>query len=63
VSSEPLLTVEGVAKRLTVSRRGVYYMLERGLPCIRLGKKTLRFDPEAVDRWLAERAASQAASR
>lgn len=57
--AEPLLTVAELAERLHISRRGVYYLLQdRGLPCVRLGKKTLRFDPAAVDRWIQERAAS-----
>jgi excisionase family DNA binding protein len=54
--SQQLLTVQDVAKRLAISRRGVYYLLERGLPSLRLGKKTLRFDPQAIDAWLAEQA-------
>lgn len=61
MSSEPLLTVTDVAKRLAISRRGVYYLLERGLPCLRLGKKTLRFDPAAIDAWLADQASGGAA--
>jgi excisionase family DNA binding protein len=58
--SEPLLNTKGLASRLVVSRRQVYRLIDRGLPAIRLGSRSLRFDPEAVDRWLADRSTSEA---
>jgi excisionase family DNA binding protein len=55
----PLLTVSGVAELLAVSERMVYYLVaDQGLPAIRVGKQTLRFDSEAVRAWLAARAVS-----
>jgi excisionase family DNA binding protein len=48
--------VEETAKRWRTSPRTVYRLVEQGMPAIRLGPRILRFDPEAVDRWLAERA-------
>jgi excisionase family DNA binding protein len=54
----PLLTVKDLCQRWLVSERFIYRRTEAGspdpLPFIKLGG-TLRFRPEAVDRWLAER--------
>ena len=56
-----LMTPEQVSEFLKVTPRAVYEMTRtrsqvrsrRPLPCIRLHKKCLRFDKEAVERWVA----------
>ncbi len=51
---QPLLTIQGVARVLGVSRPTVYALMEReGLPYLKLGK-SLRFSPQSVHVWLAE---------
>jgi excisionase family DNA binding protein len=51
---QPLLTIQGVARVLGVSRPTVYALMEReGLPYLKLGK-SLRFSPPSVSTWLAE---------
>jgi excisionase family DNA binding protein len=52
--AEGLWTVKDVAAYLQLSRSWVYQRAELGeLPCIRLGG-ALRFEPEAIRRWLAK---------
>ncbi len=48
-----LLKTRDVAERLTLSGRQVRDMAQRGeIPAIRLGGEW-RFEPEAIERWLA----------
>jgi excisionase family DNA binding protein len=59
--AETLLDAEQVAARLGIRRRRVYSLVEardptQRLPVVRIGKRTLRFDPRAIERWLEERA-------
>jgi len=50
--SRPLLTVTEAAKFLNVSRRQVYYLLEReGLPAVRVGAR-LRFSFTELEEFL-----------
>jgi excisionase family DNA binding protein len=52
---EQLLTIQGVAAMLCVSRPTVYTLMAReGLPYLKIGK-SLRFSPSSVRTWLAER--------
>ncbi len=52
---EPLWTVDDVARFLAMSKQWVYKHAELGtLPCIRLGS-ALRFQPEAVRRYVDQR--------
>jgi excisionase family DNA binding protein len=47
-----LLTAEQVAKRLQVKPSWVYRAAREGtIPAVRLGR-WVRFDPDALDRWL-----------
>jgi excisionase family DNA binding protein len=49
---EPLLTINGAASFLAVSRRQVYTLLERGeLPHVRVGERT-RFLPADLRDYL-----------
>ena len=54
----PLLTIKDLCERWQVSTRFIYRRTEKGssdpIPHVRLGG-VLRFRPEAVDKWLAER--------
>jgi excisionase family DNA binding protein len=51
-----ILTPKELAKRLRVSPGTVRRWVEReGLPAIRLTRRTIRFEPIAVDRWLRSR--------
>jgi excisionase family DNA binding protein len=53
--SPPLLTVQQVAELLSVPAERVYRMVRGGeLAAIRLGPASIRFDPEDLERWIAE---------
>jgi excisionase family DNA binding protein len=52
-----LLRPEELAERWRVSARHIYRLVGRGLPAVRLSDRCLRFDPEAVQTWLASRSA------
>lgn len=55
-ASESLWRVPEVAERLSVPPKTVYkYVATEGLPCIRLGNRTLRFSPQQVQGWLEAR--------
>lgn len=50
-----LLTVKNVADLLAVSPKFVYMLVqEKGLPALKVGHRTLRFDLEDLNRWLKE---------
>ncbi len=54
-ANEALWTVSEVARFLSMSKQWVYKHAELGtLPCIRLGA-SLRFQPEAVRRYVDQR--------
>lgn len=65
-TDRPLLTPVEVAERLRVKPRTVYDMLARGGPMahlrIELGPKTIRVHPDALDAYLQQGAAADAAS-
>ncbi|HEY7338929.1 MAG TPA: helix-turn-helix domain-containing protein [Bryobacteraceae bacterium] len=47
--SEQLTDLKGVAKRLGVSKRFVQSLVKsKAIPVIRLGRRCVRFDPDAV---------------
>lgn len=50
-----LLTTTELARKLGVCKRQVYVLRDRGeLPSpLRIGRKTLRWSEETIDRWLA----------
>src|SRR6476660_5119749 len=52
----PLMALNDLCRHLGISR-GTAYALVRdgGLPAVRIGER-LRFRPQDVDRWIAERA-------
>lgn len=49
---EPLLTRESLAERLECSVDSVDRMRREGLPCVRWGRKFVRFRYTEVMRWL-----------
>lgn len=54
-SSEPVaewLDARGVAEMLGVHPRSVAQYVRRGLPCRRLGPKTVRYERAAVVAWI-----------
>jgi excisionase family DNA binding protein len=54
-SITPLLTLDQVARFLQLNERTIRRMVAaRRLPCLRLGRQ-LRFDPQALSRWLQAR--------
>ena len=56
VPVQQLLTTHEVMQWLRVSRHELGKLIaEDGLPVIKLGYRTLRFDPDAVKRWLERR--------
>lgn len=51
----PLLRIGEVSALLRLNERTIRRMIStRRLPCVRLGRQ-LRFDPEALSRWLQAR--------
>jgi excisionase family DNA binding protein len=53
---QPLLTVNDLAERLCCSPQAVRHMVQRRqVPFVRLTERKLRFDPAAINDWLAER--------
>lgn len=50
---EPLLDANEAAKLLKVPRSTLYELVRsRGLPHIRLGRRSLRFDRQDLARWV-----------
>jgi excisionase family DNA binding protein len=55
---ENLLDINGVAKHLRVSRDKIFELMKYGgLPYIKWGARTLRFDPNKVAQWLDDQSA------
>ena len=62
VDQELLLRIDVAAERLAVSRATLYRMVQRGeLPTVRIGT-AVRVPVQAIERWLADRMASQGGS-
>lgn len=54
--TERLLTVADLCERLSVTRDWVYQRVHaRELPHLKIGHRSLRFDAQAIEEWLAER--------
>ena len=54
----PLRGIAAAAEYLGVSQRFACRHRENGIPSIRVGKRTLLFDPDALDVWLASHTSS-----
>jgi len=55
-SSDPLLTYDDVVRMYRVPKGTLYFWVARGLiPHVRLGPRSVRFQPEALRRWLEHR--------
>lgn len=53
--SDAMLTVRGVMATLHVSRSTVFRLMrEKGLPSVKIGTRTLRFEQRAIERWVQE---------
>lgn len=50
-----LITTKELADILDVTTQTVYNMAHEGLPRIKLGYNTVRYDPEEVMEWLKTR--------
>lgn len=51
-----LLTVEQAGKYLGLSRAAVFHRVaRRELPFVRVGKRAIRLDREALDRWIEKK--------
>jgi predicted DNA-binding transcriptional regulator AlpA len=48
-----LMTEDELAKELKVSRSFLWALRKRGLPVLRLGKKSVRYEFQAVLDWIA----------
>jgi len=56
IEGKPLLKVRQVAQQLSVEVQTVYTMASRGeLPCMRVGRRAVRFRPEALEKYLKDR--------
>ena len=61
----PLYDYNSLAERTNLAPGTLRRLVSAGtLPHLRIGPRTVRFDPDAIDAWLASRsAASDAAAR
>lgn len=50
--SERFITSQDVLQRFKISRSSLYRLMREGLPHVNIGR--LRFDPEAIDKWILE---------
>jgi excisionase family DNA binding protein len=61
IPNTDLLTTKDVADLLRLKPRAVQRLVKRGkLPVIRIGEKTLRFDPAELDRVITQRSQEKA---
>jgi excisionase family DNA binding protein len=52
---QELIGVEAVAQRLGLHPKTVLaYAREGILPAVRMTKRTIRFDPEAIEKWIRD---------
>lgn len=57
-SFDHAITVAELSELLHLGRTAIYDMVRRGsLPCIRVGY-SVRFDPEAIAKWLRARSST-----
>jgi excisionase family DNA binding protein len=50
---EKLMTISELADLLSTSKSTIYQSVyHRRIPCVKINKKTLRFDPAAIRAWL-----------
>lgn len=53
---QELLTVEEVARRLSMSRQGVWSLIRSGaLPAVRISPRRLRVHPGDLEKWVERR--------
>jgi excisionase family DNA binding protein len=55
-----LLTVREAAERLSVSEKTLHRLSAPAgsLPCVRIGKRGVRYTAAALDRWIADQEAA-----
>lgn len=51
-----MLTTQELCEFLKIHENTVYQFIKDGIPNVRIGKKSYRFDKEEVLEWLRERA-------
>lgn len=49
------LNKKALAEKFGISVSSVNNYMRQGMPYYRIGSKLVRFDPEAVEKWLKER--------
>jgi phage terminase Nu1 subunit (DNA packaging protein) len=52
--SPALLDKRGLGAMIQLSPRSVSNLMEKGCPHMRIGERRVRFEPEAVLKWLRE---------
>jgi excisionase family DNA binding protein len=56
VPTEKLLDAQQVSERLGIPKQSVWSLARQGLlPAVRISERRVRFRPEDLDRWVAER--------
>ncbi|HVA67189.1 MAG TPA: helix-turn-helix domain-containing protein [Elusimicrobiota bacterium] len=54
-AAQGFMTVDAVARHLSVSRRTVYeWVSQRRIPFYKIGGTLLRFQPDEIERWTRE---------
>lgn len=53
--SKQLLTARQVSELIQCHPYYVYHLVKRGLPCLKLSQRKLRFQKGAVESWLKKR--------
>jgi excisionase family DNA binding protein len=61
---DKLLTADDVAELLNTKNQRVWAMArENDLPCVRLGKRQMRFDRQAVEQFIASGGSKDSATQ
>lgn len=51
-----LWTIKDVCERTQIKDRSIYYLIQTGqIPHVRLADRIIRFEPEAIEQWIAAR--------
>jgi excisionase family DNA binding protein len=51
-----LMTIGQLCENLQLSKQTIYALIwKRKIPCVKLSRRCVRFEPYAIDAWLAEK--------
>jgi predicted DNA-binding transcriptional regulator AlpA len=50
-----LVGIKDIQKKLHVSRKTVFDLMDQGMPKVRISERILRFDPDEVMDWIKKK--------